>query len=539
MERRQFLKLGSAVAGAGVLSGCQSISWTDDERSTDRDPTETRRPETETNTPPTTDKITDGPTTRHGITFENVLHAVDDLGMDPEGNEPIDAALDKAHGDDTLVVFPPGNYLARKEHHYETPTKRFGLLGLGESRNDVQFVFPKGNKGAPDPSDYIFFHIENKNARDYLFENLTFQQTNDMVTGVGTKFRVKDGLRLVDIEFAGFSPNTNLHGPSYSVIAHIADRSGVGVIRRFVSVDGGVVSEYPHRKTPIGVFHNHQGELRIEDAHIEESGSHSMYASRSRGCVRVEGGVFRNNANTNLRLSGGGHPKKRSWIKGAKVEIDLEKAKHLRDGQQYNGLRGIWVESGGAYNYGYSDLLIEDVEVVARSNRNAQNLPLLLVDFSHGSVTVRNCRFHSELEEVQPVDIRQPDRKMIDGDVGVTLENVEVTTTAKRVIDNSAIQFESRPGSTVKNSKVNLSIGWVDGILASNSNGLTIVDTDIRTKLRPDMPELNLDDINAFNNGIVIRNSKDCRIENVNIEVPNNPTKYIESNVTEKQVFVG
>ena len=48
-------------------------------------------------------------TTRHGMTFDTVLNAVDDLGMDPTGTEPVD--LDAHIQSDTLIEFPAGKYL--------------------------------------------------------------------------------------------------------------------------------------------------------------------------------------------------------------------------------------------------------------------------------------------------------------------------------------------------------------------------------------------------------------------------------------------
>lgn len=44
--------------------------------------------------------------------FDWTMYAVDDRGMDPTGEEPIDRALDEVYGDGTLVVLPAGKYLS-------------------------------------------------------------------------------------------------------------------------------------------------------------------------------------------------------------------------------------------------------------------------------------------------------------------------------------------------------------------------------------------------------------------------------------------
>ncbi|WP_396613378.1 twin-arginine translocation signal domain-containing protein (plasmid) [Haloferax sp. S1W] len=533
MKRRDVLRTSGAAVAAGFLAGC--VTFFDGGRTkgeTKPDSTVTMSPsEPNDGFIPSKEDILDAPTTLHGITFDTVLHAVDDLGMDPTGTVPIDDAFDEGYGDGTLIAFPPGDYLATDEHRYRTPTHRFGLIGLGESRRDVQFVFPPGNEGAPDPTNFRFLMFTA--GRDVVIENLTFQMTDDDVTGVETIFILDDGFWMVDVEFAGFMPRER-YAPSNNVIAHITDPDGVGVIRRFVSLGGGVVGTYPSRGTPIGVFWSHRGELRLEDAHIEESGSHSIYASRAQGCIRVEGGLFRNNDNTNLRISGGGHPTKRSWIRGARVEIDVDRATKLPPGEHYESTRGIWVEAGGSHNPGYGNLLIEDVDAVIYSNGSASNLPLLLIDSSHGSVTVRNSRFRSFVEHVEPIDVREPSAQAVNGPTEVHIENTVVETTAKRVIDEgAALSISGRPNSTVTGSTIKLVDGWVDGIRVERSDGFTATDLEIISLARTDPPtaENLADEAFGWNRGIIIRGSVECNLRRLVIAVPGVPTYFEDSQV--------
>jgi hypothetical protein len=465
----------------------------------------------------------EAPVTRHGITFGTVVDAVDDLGMDPTGHEPIDDALEEAYGDDTLLALPPGRYLVADQHEWDAGVEGFGLLGLGTGRENVELVFPPGNAGAPDPANHWFLRVSS--GRDHLVENLTVQQTGDRVTGVGALFRLADGLRIVDVEFAGFDPEWS-HAPGFSLLTEITDQDGVGVIRRFVSTDGGVVSEYPKRKTPIGAFSPHRGELRIKDAHVEESGSHSAYVSRTNGCVRVEGGLFRNNDNTNLRLSGGGHPNKRSWVRGSRIVVDVEGAAHLPDGERYQGARGIWVEAGGKHEYGHGDLLIEGVSAVARSN--AAPFPLLLVEHSHGSVTIRNSRFASAVRGVTPVDARWTYDTVDDGGA-LTVESVRIDAPG-RTAAGSALDVDERPGTVIRDATITLTAGSVDGLAADRTNDLRVLDSTIRARLPSQAPTA-AGTIAGNNDGVAIRDSTNCLLRDLAIDVPGRATNVVNSGV--------
>ena len=75
--------------------------------------------------------------TRYGIEFDEVLDAVEDLGLDPTGSAPVDRAI-RAAGDGALIQFPDGIY------RFERDSKgvlfeggRRGIEGIGD---DVLFT---------------------------------------------------------------------------------------------------------------------------------------------------------------------------------------------------------------------------------------------------------------------------------------------------------------------------------------------------------------------------------------------------------------
>ena len=514
MNRRRFLQRTGAAVGLGALAGCTYLDNTSPETEQHTgtgSPTPGSGQHTGTGSPTPTMDL-EAPFSRYEITFQRVLHAVDDLGMDPTGKEPIDAKLDEAYGDNTLVAFPPGTYHVTDQHTWKQNTVGFGIMGLGQRKQDVQFTFPKGNRGAPDPANYWFLRVEN--GRDHLLENVTIQQTDDTVTGVGMVFYQEDGLEIHDVELGGFNP-TYSHDPGFGIIAAMTTRAGVGSITGFTCTDGGVIGLYPKRKIPIASYQNHVGELRIFGAHIANAGEHSMYVSRTPGCVRVRDGLFVNNDNSNLRMSGGGHPNKRSWAKNCRIVIDTENAKHLPKGEKYQGARGIWVESGGEFQYGHNDLLLENISVEAYTN--ARPAVLLLHEHSHGSLTVRNCSFESEVEGATVIDSRFPFTKWVKRPYDIELEDVSVSTTANKTVSGYAVRIDSRPDSLVRNVDIDLGTRYVSGLLVEKSNGTQILNTTISQPTRDDGDALGQVELGT---GIVISNTANYTMQNVDFSLP-------------------
>jgi hypothetical protein len=123
--------------------------------------------------------VTSGPAAaaeRYGIEFSRVVNAVDDLGMDPNGNEPIDDALQGTIDEEgVLVEFPPGEYYVREEHS-EGSLSNWGIRGLGEEPTDVRFVTDQGES---------LTVVKTGGGSGLLFENFAFDYGDDWEGSMG------------------------------------------------------------------------------------------------------------------------------------------------------------------------------------------------------------------------------------------------------------------------------------------------------------------------------------------------------------------
>ncbi|MFD1513820.1 right-handed parallel beta-helix repeat-containing protein [Halomarina rubra] len=407
IDRRQYLKLGAATAvGAIGFSG----------RSTAE--------------------------TRAGISFDRVVDAVDDLGMDPDGDSPIDDALDRGFDDGTLIEFPPGEYLVTRVHEFNS-VDNAGMVGKTGDRSDVEFVFPDGY-------DEQFLNV--RFGQGWLFGDFTLQQTDDTATGAGLAFGPNRDCVLRNVEIAGFNPRNKQRGMEFVVY----DDDGEATIDRYVRTGGSAVGDYPSGTQALLIPEEHEGTIYIEDAQIENAGENGIYASRGSGDVRIEGGYFANNDIASVRIAGDG-----SYIKGATFVVDTDSAD--KTGTYFN-TRALWLESGSK---GYTGGLVEDCDFTIKNAPNCDGA--IRVQTTAGDVTIRNCRFRNETR-FPTIYAEEPDR--ISGDGPVTIENCSITGGASNP-RRGAIELEERDGSSISSCCISMD-GEQDGVVVRSSSGVTV-----------------------------------------------------------------
>lgn len=365
--------------------------------------------------------------TVEGIEFDTVLHAVDDLGLDPEGGSDIMPSIRSAYGDGVLIEFPPGEYFVGGPLEVTDNSGPFGILGLGSSRNDVRFTFGSGHT-------WMFLI---RDGHDNIFKNFTWDTGQTQEKAVGNFFIQRDGLKITNVEHVGHIGKNSHPGPLIG--PYITERDGHGVIERFKhSTPSFRNCDYPCRRIPIQTSASpaHLGVMEINDCHIEGAGEHSLYCSRHGGTFRVNGGLFKNNDNTNMRIATGPGAK-RSWIKGATIVV----APSQYDGPGYwQTARAIRVESGpdaevlGEFS-GLSGLLIEDCDILYNPGARHE-ISVIGVEKTYGATTIRNTRI--ENNGSPPSISVQPPQSHVDTPHDVEVDGVHFTgSSSSPAIDAS------------------------------------------------------------------------------------------------------
>lgn len=462
MERRRLLGLvGGGLAGA--TAGCAEFLRGPDEESPPSGPG-TATGSGPSTRPGTTTGSPTGTGNRPAFQFDTVVDMVADAGCDPNGEQPCDAAVRNAVDHNTLLEFPPGEYLFAEE--LTVPwVEHFGIAGTGDGPGAVRFRRPRG------ASDRVF---NVRDSRYVLVANLTMDQTDDTETNAGFVVLSRTGLHVEDVAIVGYSPPSG----TVDLIADVTRSSGSGRVVRFRSTGGGPVGVYPAGHPVIYSGPQHRGLLQLVDCHVEEGGSGGggVYASRTRGAVQVLGGLFRNNDVAQIRVAGEG-----SLVRGARVVVDPENASHVRG--TYDTVRGLWWESGWQ---GKSGGVVEDCEFVAGSVPTNPRA-LLQIDGTAGAITVRDSSFELDVPGgaywgvfASPPGVSQmggPPPRPWD----VTLDGV---TVAGRAAGTAAVRIDGRPDTRLLDLGVSQRGPW-DGVVLGQPHGARIEGGSIRAGRYP------------------------------------------------------
>jgi len=473
LSRRKAL--GALSAGFVALSGCNSNEGTEDSGN-------------EGQLPDDTASESDGD--EYGIEFDRVVNAVDDLGMDPSGDEPIDDALDDAIETGTRIEFPPGDYTVTEEPPSDPPRgpSQFGLVGLGESQRDVQFHFPTAA-----PREDGFWFINQAGGEDVLLANFSIQLSDDLNTSVSIRLDANDNGIAEDLEWLGFIPAQNQSKGSL-LRMNVSSQNGgttegVNVARRVTmgrqgSYLGGHAADTG--TTPGSTFMRHTpdhvGELRLEDVHFEQCGHNAIRSMNNPGVVTVKGGYFLNCDVSSLRFQGGGHPTKTSLIEGVHLVQDHSKLNRTGGTEPHEAM-GILVDS---YE-GHSGLVIRDCDIeykdVSLATQNAGSLWGVIRCTNTGAsnpggFTVENCRIRNDTN-AQTFWIQNVNDG-VQGPPGVKLKNLDVTVTAEEQATGSVCTvMDDRDGSTVSNCCIQAPNGDFDGVSITGCSDVLVEDSNI------------------------------------------------------------
>ena len=379
-----------------------------------------------------------------GYSYSQTVDAVADLGMDNSGGSAINSALETAANNGSKIEFPPGTYLFDPPSNGLVLDAHFAMIGTGETRDDVRFVYPAGKAGR-------MLNIAHGSSNVHI-ANLTFDQSNDPATGISIAHTSSGDLYVYNVRTVGKRPTDTQTGPPMNgggitsfimstpsgATTHIENYTCLGGPTKLVS--------YPNNTCPIFAGNNTSGDIQLVNANIQNSGEHAAYMSRTKGTVRVVGGLFARNRNTNARISGKG-----SVLKDATVVLDGGRD-HLIESDTGNvkSMRGLRFEAG-AITGGKTGGEVSGCDFVKDMDIDADGM-LIQVDGNVGSMTQRNNRFFDSSKDnndvVEIVEIGGgPDGEVPPTPHAVTVDSCSFTGPGT----GDAVAANRSPPTAIKN----------------------------------------------------------------------------------------
>lgn len=354
-----------------------------------------------------------------GFNISNTVDAVQDLGLDNNGNSAINSALENV-GSNTEVVFPKGTYLVQ-------PTDDTGITidgndiwlhgKKGQNRGDVKFQVPSGKAGTG-----FTFTGSNTGISNATFDHSNHEATVFCMTvsGSGNKYFYNIqhiGKNLPSLSLAG--PLEGQGGGKKHCWGISMDSGSICHIENYKWTDPETrVEDYPNGLIGIQAPLSHAGTIELVNNHMAWRSEHNVYASRCSGGVHVTGGYYHNSCNTNMRIEGSN-----SYIEDATIHVDMDPN---RASQGNKGARGLWWENNKST--ASSGGRVTNCDFVYTSQVSSGNASAIKAQFDTSGVTIENSRFHHGNNTSPCIDVS--------GISGVTVSNCHFTGST----DKAAVQ---------------------------------------------------------------------------------------------------
>ncbi|WP_455448738.1 right-handed parallel beta-helix repeat-containing protein [Natrinema thermotolerans] len=255
---------------------------------------------------------------------------VTEAGADATGTESITPVLEELRGDDTLLVFPEGEYFMDEQFRF-TGFENFGVVGENAT------LIPANYHDFDGPQYRLFrLGVSYSPGGHLRFEGFDVDQSAPE-TGIRTiEAYASDRLEVRDVTVRGFH-DSGTWGPG---LFNVTDPDGRGIVERFRAPDGGAwVENTPNAgnrwRGPIGIEANQNaGTLEFRHCWLGGFPNNGLYAAGGDGTIIVNGGWFRNSNGANVRVGG-----RDSEIRWPTVEVDSTRPEDVSQ-------RGIRIESG-------------------------------------------------------------------------------------------------------------------------------------------------------------------------------------------------
>ncbi|EMA40156.1 hypothetical protein C447_05017 [Halococcus hamelinensis 100A6] len=378
-------------------------------------------------------------TERHGISFDNVV----DMGDAGDATSAIEDAAES----NTLLKFPSGDYELSGQTNVSGKSN-FGIVGEG----DVTFTVP---------DDYNGKALNINGGDGVLVENITIDQSNatpDVQVAPDDNLQVH-GLKMLG---EGISSSTGQSkGDSDAALQAfspmVRSSGGSGTVQDIVLHNEGRMGAYG--RVGVWIGEENKGTIPLRNCNVEGFSGNGVYGSRTSGEVHVEGGLYKNNDLSQVRIGSNG-----SYVDGVTAVVDVSESRSDNAGEMLNG-SGIRIES----DRGGSGAAIRNCDVSIGSEANADTGIKVFPNYS-GDFTIENTRVEMN-SEGYGIRASNPDG----GSGSGTLKGVSVTGDATSLV---GILIQGRDGTTIEDCCVETE-GSRKGIFLENCSDSRVANTTI------------------------------------------------------------
>lgn len=366
--------------------------------------------------------------------YDQVVNIVE-AGADNTGNKPIDDVFHEHATDDTRIEFPDGTYKVNRLNVYQL--SNFAMVATGDAT-----LVP----GADYDED---LWIAGAETRNLTIAGFTIDNTAD---GVAPEVTLSsyEGLTIRNVHKRGFHSGTGV------AFAFQMLEGSDALVEGLSAPDGGKC---------VGVYAHGDGSMTFRNCNLEGFTNNGLYASRLDGPVVVDGGVFRNNNISQVRL---GSPD--SVVRDATLEVT--RPVKGPDSDVVN-MRGVRVADGNG------PVTVSNCDI---SMQGASGTGGIVMAYSGGSLEVYDTRIHIDEAYTTPSS---------DGDLtswGVFVDNSNDGDTGTRTFRNVSItgggrymsaMLIRRSDNTMEGLCIDQDGEGRNGIIFENSSNNTLVDSVI------------------------------------------------------------
>lgn len=458
VSRRQFLAgcgaAGAAVVGTPVATAAQQVSTTK-ERPGISPPSAQALADRSTVSPKGRTRIAavDRQFQQQRSQVVKTVDAVEDLGLDPSGGEPINGTFESAISglSNVRVEFPSDGVFIVTDQMVIRPSGPIELVGNGctfKLQSEIEHRILNID-GLPSGS---------------LIQGFTFASTG--TTTFGNRVATEGTVRLEDLTYQGYmrSDQSNPNNVQ-SLLSPVAESSSATIqVRNMTAVGGTPAGTHddndkpesaPENQiaSPMGVWVGQQTQGTVQLVSCQLRGwSNAIYGGRTTGRVEVAGGTYWNNLNSQLRLGGG------SVVDGATLLLDDREWSMDQNPGPYTlgGNQGVYaIRVDAKYGNTSDPIRFRNVEIQAKSMQ--QGAAVIEFESAAGPGIFENCRMMNSLD--RPVIRGLPPAG------GVAQSNVMVENCLIGGNSPAAVmEMQDRPQSRISNTCITIPNAGPDDI---------------------------------------------------------------------------